>query len=860
MRNNEYTATPNWFKQESTGSQATIQQTNYYFGGSTSSGSGLLSSINLYNKYIINTYKLTIDDLFIPNTAIIAVDSELPEGQEPSEDFVSEIGNSVSVQDWHTSYSIRVISGTIIKANLKANTFRYGIVFYDEHNTPISGYTPTEDNLIEISVPETANYFRCCHYVDPALESDPFYVEYQSVDIYDQSQLNEVHSGVFNDFTQINNNIQEGITKSTISNSALNLIFQQPLQFTTDTIGNIRIELDNNILNNILKDTLLSDDYVTTIEDDPQDILSQKNFKQGLKINGIEVVEKNGFILIKGNLATTGGITAYTDDPDDPGGSGGIGSGGTILDIEIKGEGNTLINAYLNEDKSILNFDRGYLMDLTTEQTSTALKTFTEGIKIGDTLIKVIDGVLTLDCSLAVTGGITAYALGEQIASSIMDAIVCDGTTITVVDGKLTVIGGTGGASNWDELEGKPSWITNTKPTYTWGEITQKPTTLSGYGISASDVLNTLKNVDGSGSGLDADTLDSYHASGLLTSMSSSRSTNLSVTVGGTTKTISSLHADYAYSLYNSVRLWGNTFDGTQDLSGTISISGTSQLLFSSYGGGFYMTDSDWVRVYGNKKFYCGNNVQVDGNINAGRIITGNKFVANGLYTTALNAANVFVSGNAIYDTSGSDVVVAGGKCRPIIRWKDNNSNGWRTRYLISSAREDNNSWGRLFIAVSNSDAGTSVGCSFSLYGAGYAKIEGNLLVTGGGTFYSSDIKAKTIIGRPKLSLNSITNAPIIRFKWNGYKDLKDDGKLRIGGIAQYIEKILPECVVGQKEDFLSFDYATVGYVFSVQTARHLQSYETKTDREIKKLKNRITFLEKQLRKLSYEEVDIMAD
>ena len=266
------------------------------------------------------------------------------------------------------------------------------------------------------------------------------------------------------------------------------------------------------------------------------------------------------------------------------------------------------------------------------------------------------------------------------------------------------------------------------------------------------------------------------------------------------------------------------------------------------------------LRVYGHKKFYCGNNVQVDGNIDAGRTITGNKFVASGLYTTALNAANVFVSGNAIYDTSNSDVVVAGGNCRPIIRWGERNSNGWRTRYLISSAREDNNSWGRLFIAVSNSDAGTSLGCSFSLYGAGYAKIEGNLLVTGGGTFYSSDVRAKTIIERPKLSLNSIANSPVIKFRWNGYNGLKDDNKLHVGGIAQYIEKILPECVVGQKDDFLSFDYATTGYIFSVLTARHLLSYETRTDRIIRKLKERIRRLERQLNIENHEEVCFVAD
>ena len=57
---------------------------------------------------------------------------------------------------------------------------------------------------------------------------------------------------------------------------------------------------------------------------------------------------------------------------------------------------------------------------------------------------------------------------------------------------------------------------------------------------------------DGSGSGLDADLLDGVHKSGLLTSLSSNATTNLLLTVGGTTKSISELYA------YQAVRLLVN--------------------------------------------------------------------------------------------------------------------------------------------------------------------------------------------------------------------------------------------------------------------------------------------------------------
>lgn len=50
---------------------------------------------------------------------------------------------------------------------------------------------------------------------------------------------------------------------------------------------------------------------------------------------------------------------------------------------------------------------------------------------------------------------------------------------------------------------------------------------------------------DGTGSGLDADLLDGTHKSGLLTALTSSIDTNLSITVGGTTKSVTSLYSTY---------------------------------------------------------------------------------------------------------------------------------------------------------------------------------------------------------------------------------------------------------------------------------------------------------------------------
>lgn len=922
---------------------------------------------------------------------------------------------------------------------------------------------------------------------------------------------------------------------------------------------------------------------------------------------------------------------------------------------------------------------------LSTDQSVTGMKDFANGMKVSGVLFKVINGVLTLDCSIAVTGGITTHAIGEQTTATIMDGIAVDGTTITKENGVLKVVGDIGGASNWDELEGKPSWITDTKPTYAWGEITQKPTTLSGYGIQASDVLNVLKTVDGSGSGLDADTLDGKHlmdagspfnriayiaGDGVMeigryldfhydstdtsdcstrlciSSKGHSNAVHLPIQTG--TLALTTDNVASATKLQTARTIWGQSFDGTANVTGSLTsvtnitgtgtftganikatdsvyvngirlhktaegvitlegnlavtggitqfavnevspstimdgvvVDGTSikkengVLKVMNAGGGeagsvkwinidgkpitlagYSITASDvlstlktvdgsssgldadlldgvhngevtakkinydnsangascvqfmqmqnqndagdlpsshWYtiikmnhgngdsyfnrtlafdffsdKIYTRKResgiakswrtiafiddnvasasklttnagtatrpVYFANGIPVAGTYTFGNA-NGNAAINNGSLCYNLNAdlldgvhlmgaggrtgilrswsRDTFTSANQYFGNgsvvtidpqgigcvSGNDTILslgdlnvrntqllfpydrnriyyrrivddlsygswlslaflsdnvasatklhtarkiwgqsfdgtkditgnldnvgyinASGAIRsgeieiyhatPFIDFHYNYSTADHTsriiensegllsiNYAIYAERHGNVGIGtsspsqKLHInggnlLVSGTITSNSYIYAYSWFQANsigtglYNKagdtrwygtvngwvsdksitVNGNLLVSGGGTFYSSDIRAKTIIERPKLSLNSIANAPVIKFRWNGYNGLKDDDKLHIGGIAQYIEKILPECVIGQIDDFLSFDYATTGYVFSVLTARHLLSYETRTDRIIRKLKERIKRLEKQLNIENHEEVSIVAD
>lgn len=709
----------------------------------------------------------------------------------------------------------------------------------------------------------------------------------------------------------------------------------------------------------------------------------------------------------------------------------------------------------------------------------------------GIRLHKTADGVITLEGNLAVTGGVTMYAIDPVSASTIMDGVVVDGTTIKKENGKLVAVGGgEAGSVAWGNISGKPSvfptnivnitdlhssWdsvLAAQKPAWltavsiatisdlhanwdallkaapsayvtrwpSFAEVTSKPTTLAGYGITDAPT-KTGSGASGTwGIGITGNaataskwatartiTLGSYLSGSV--SLDGSANVTLNANVLGLTsqgnKTAATGNTSPAsgvrlYQVYNngyptpygnllsvkgggagelllswnnanriyyrSLRdngdnwlgwnelafitdnvasatklqtartLWGRSFDGTADVGGDMTNVGwinnglhidakdnndttviygkghtfifgdsrsyahvtyrfrpnygsqgptqtsvhienasaatngnptyttthyfrqdgaayhsialgvgreaTNYGIFTNtirasdwfrsegdtgwinqtYGGGWYMSDTYFIRCYGEKSVYLGGGSYRNG---------GGGYAANNLTT----ASDVY---SCRFMSEGVGAIPAG-NIRNILGWYDSAASGWQTSYIIGCVRNYNNNWGEMRLGVYQYEGSNRAAKMFiSLDGANnHLYVEGNLLVTGGVTLYGSDIRYKSIVQQVKLSLLDIAKAPSFVYHWN--KEGMRCDRLNIGGSAQYTKTILP-WAVEEKNNLLTMDYATVAYTFAVHTARHLLTYETRTDKKIRKLENRVKYLEKQLKKLGYEEVHTLDD
>jgi hypothetical protein len=98
---------------------------------------------------------------------------------------------------------------------------------------------------------------------------------------------------------------------------------------------------------------------------------------------------------------------------------------------------------------------------------------------------------------------------------------------------------------------------------------------------TASEILTAIKTVDGSGSGLDADTLDGQQGSYYYPASNPSGYTTFTANQSVNTSSSVTFEEIYANDWFR--------------------VNGPDGIYWQDYGGGWQMTDSSWMRVYDNK-------------------------------------------------------------------------------------------------------------------------------------------------------------------------------------------------------------------------------------------------------------------
>ena len=382
-----------------------------------------------------------------------------------------------------------------------------------------------------------------------------------------------------------------------------------------------------------------------------------------------------------------------------------------------------------------------------------------------------------------------------------------------------------------------------------------------------------------------AGTLDGIHANGLFTNLSNNGN-NLSITIGGTNKTLTVGYATKAAQLNTARTLWGQSFDGTGNVNGTLintnsagsetiircsNTNGQIDLLTSFNRGVYDRTKTRWlIGTNGaNSWLDCGN-VGIGTNAPAYKLdVSGDAratnfrgaLVGNAATATKLQTARTIwgQSFNGTANVSGSITGVnnitmsnnsylygknTGGTAIQLIAMASWNSvdigrgaltYGYTTQVM-----------GKTVALTASDDSGKntkSVELSTAkLYSNVTIETEGGLLAHGGVTAYSSsDIRLKQDLR--KLDYFGIIKAMggTFSFAW------KKDNTRSIGWIAQHVlcNPHLKDIVETDEKGYYKINYWSPKLI-----ATAFGAIEQVGD-EVSRLKARVVFLESEVQRLS---------
>ena len=382
-----------------------------------------------------------------------------------------------------------------------------------------------------------------------------------------------------------------------------------------------------------------------------------------------------------------------------------------------------------------------------------------------------------------------------------------------------------------------------------------------------------------------AGTLDGIHANGLFTNLSNNGN-NLSITIGGTNKTLTVGYATKAAQLNTARTLWGQSFDGTGNVNGTLTntnsagsetiircsnTNGQIDLLTSVNRGVYDRTKTRWlIGTNGaNSWLDCGNvgigttapayKLDVSGDARAtnfrgalvgnaatatklqtARTIWGQSFNGTANVSGSITGVNNITMSNNSYlygkNTGGTAIqLIAMASWNSVDIGRGALTYGYTTQVM-----------GKTVALTASDDSGKntkSVELSTAkLYSNVNIETEGGLLAHGGVTAYSSsDIRLKQDLR--KLDYLGIIKAMggTFSFAW------KKDNTRSIGWIAQHVlcNPHLKDIVETDEKGYFKINYWSPKLI-----ATAFGAIEQVGD-EVSRLKARVVFLESEVQRLS---------
>lgn len=318
---------------------------------------------------------------------------------------------------------------------------------------------------------------------------------------------------------------------------------------------------------------------------------------------------------------------------------------------------------------------------------------------------------------------------------------------------------------------------------------------------------------------------------------------------------IGSYNAGSATKLQTARTIWGQSFNGSANVSGTLTgvgnictASAPASTIFmnnwyrsigqtgwynETYYGGIYMTDYTWVRTFNSRKFFTGN-TDTDAIYTTGGVRADKGFYVG--KASLLYSENETILRSRRETSTYAELVLNDDEQYACLQVWDNRA--------LGSISIDGDGWVRLH----NKNDGTRIDLTedIDVYGGVLRCRNGmysDTYVSALGQNTSSDIRRKDVTGNVKLSVDSIASAPMVRYTWRDNRSLG----LQVGSIAQYWETVLPEAVHDGEDGYKTMQYGVIALLASISTARKVVDHERRI-KELEKENERLRTEVEQLR------------